>query len=229
MSIKVMAAAVATAAGLAVATCGPACAAPGGALAQLTGTQLLAALVPASDFPAGYTLDKSSTYDTGSHLLTAPAKYHLATMSCVSFGTHFGTKGFGETAIAADSFSSADFGRGFGQQVYQFRTAGAASAFFSGLRAIPRRCPQFVLTQPGVNAKVATVVASAAPIAGHRTFQVHETGTFLGVKIGLSFVFTVAGTDVFIAGNLGVHGAPPASPSPRTTMARLIKRVRSAD
>ena len=88
MSIRVMAAAVATAVGLGIATCGPAAGAAvagaavagadvaGAAVAgvapavQLTGVQLLSALLPAADFPSGYKLDKPSIYDSGAHLLT---------------------------------------------------------------------------------------------------------------------------------------------------------------
>ncbi len=49
-----------------------------------------------------------------------------------------------------------------------------------------------------------------------------------GFKLGLKLVFTLAGPDVFMTGNVGVFTAPPASPAPRTTMLRLIKRVRAA-
>jgi hypothetical protein len=235
MSIRITAAAVAIAAGLAIATCGPADAAASGHAApdaarpvQLTGVQLLAALLPASAFPPGYKLDKSDVYDSGAHLLTAPAKYHLATMSCTSFAKNFGSKGFGESAVADDDFATATFNRDLLQQVYQFRTSRAAAAFFAGLRAIARRCPQFLLTGSGPGTSVTTKVFDAAPIAGHRTFQVNMAGTATGIMIGLKLVFTVAGPDVFTTGNLGIATAPPTKPAPRTTMLRLINRVRAA-
>jgi hypothetical protein len=235
MSIRVMAAAVAAAAGLAIATCGPADAVTAGHAApaatravQLTGVQLRAALLPASAFPAGYKLDKSGVYDSGAHLLTVPAKYHLATMSCASFAKHFGFKGFGESAVAGDAFVTATFNREFGQQVYQFRTSRAAAAFFGGLRAIARRCPKFLLTESGLGASLTTKVFDASSIAGHRTFQANEAGTIMGFRLGLKLVFTLAGPDVFMTGNVGVFAAPPTSPAPRTTMLRLIKRVRAA-
>ncbi len=243
MSIRSMAAAAATAAGLAlgtaglaVGTAGPALAATGtGAVSavQLTGVQLLAALLPASAFPAGYTLEKSSVYDSGSRLLTAPAKYNLATVSCASFGRHFGQSGFGETAVASDFIikGGTTLGpvRGFGQLAYQFRTSRAATALFNGLRAIIRKCPQAALSGslPGSGVKLTTKIFDAAPIGGHRTFQVNETATFMGFSLGAKLVFTVAGQYVFLTGNIGILAAPPASPSPRTTMLRLINRVRA--
>jgi hypothetical protein len=251
MSIRIMAAAAAVAAGLAIATCGPAAdaavadtavagssvadAAAAGAAAipaaravQLTGLQLLAALLPASDFPAGYKLDKSGIYDSGARLLTAPAKYHLATQSCTSFANHFGQRGYGETAVASDDFAnSGPTIRDFGQEVYQFKSSRAATAIFNGLRAIVRRCPKFAFTGAGPDVKVTTKIFNAPAIGGHRTFQMNQTGTIQGFKFGLNLVFTVAGQDLFFTGNVGAMTTPPASPSPRTTMFRLINRVRA--
>lgn len=232
MSIRVMAAAVATAAGLALASGGLALsanAAPSSGV-QLTGTQLLSALLPASDFPAGYKLDKSAIYDSGSHLLTAPAKYHLATQSCASFAKSFGQRGFGETAVAADDYrvtSSSLATKLFGQQVYQFKTAVVAASFYSGLRAIMHRCPRFAVLGIPANAKVTTKIFDAPSIGGHKAFEVDLTGTISGFKIGLVLLFTAAGQDLFFTGNVGVLTAPPTTPSARTTMLRLIKRVSS--
>ena len=43
----------------------------------------------------------------------------------------------------------------------------------------------------------------------------------------VDMVFTVAGTDVFNTANLGIAAAPPSSPSARTSMLKLITRVRA--
>jgi hypothetical protein len=131
-----------------MATCGTAVAAasrPASPAVQLTGVQLLSALLPRSDFPAGFRLDKSNVFDSGRHLENSPARYHLSTMSCSSFSNNFGDTGFGETATAADDFNNSTYTRGYGQQVYQFKTRSAATAFFKGLRAISRRCRAFLL------------------------------------------------------------------------------------
>jgi hypothetical protein len=228
MSIRVMAAAVATAAGLVLAASGPAASAATTPSAQLTGTRLLAALLPASDFPPGYKLDKSGISDSGSRLLTAPAKDNLATMSCSSFYKNFGNRGFGETAFASDDFINGTSTRIFGQTVFQFKISGVATAFFTGLRAIFHRCPQFAFGQaPGSGVKVATKVFNVPAAGGHRTFEVTETGTVDKFTFGFGLVFTVAGQDVFLTGNIGITAAPATSPSPRLTMLRLINRVRA--
>jgi hypothetical protein len=224
MSIRATVVAVVTAAGLAL---GPATGASAAAArpVQLTGVQLLAALVPASAFPAGYKPSPDGRFDSGKHLETGPAKYHLSTMSCTSFGNHFGEAGFGETATAADGFEQANDMRGYGQQVYQFKTSSAAASFFNGLRAIARRCPAFAFS--GNPIPVKTQVFGTAAIGGYRTFQVNQSGTLIGSKLAINFVFTQAGSDVFLVAVIGITVSPPASPSARTVMLKLIKRVRA--
>jgi hypothetical protein len=227
MTIRAAVAAVATTAvlgtGLAL---GPAAvASPASArTVQLTGAQLLSALLPASAFPAGYKPSPGGSHSSGKRLETGPAKYRLSAMSCTSFGNNFGSKGFGETATAGDGFEQPADIRGYGQQVYQFRTSGAAVSFFNGLRAVAHRCPAFVLSGAGFRAT--TRVFGTAPIAGGRTFQADESGT-AGAKLTVDLVFTVTGTDVFFDGAIGLGVAPPASPSVRTVMLKLIKRVRA--
>jgi hypothetical protein len=233
MSIRVIAAAVVTAGAMVAATCGTAAAAtyraasPAVQLAsiQLTGVQLLSALLPRSDFPAGFKLDKSGVFDSGGHLENSPARFHLSTMSCKSFANNFGNTGFGESATAADDFVNGSFTQIFGQQVYQFKTSSAATAFFKGLRAISRRCVAFLLS--GVGSGVSAHAFDAARILGHPTFDVNESGSVQGVRIALGMVFTVAGTDLYFTIKFGITVAPPGSPSGRTTITRLIRRVQA--
>jgi hypothetical protein len=230
MSIRAMAAAVITATAMVMAMCGTAVAATSRAASpavqlttvQLTGVQLLAALLPAADFPAGYKLDKSDVYDSGRHLENSPAQYHLSTMSCSSFTYNFGGTGFGETATAGDDFEKNNYTTVYLQQVYQFKTGRTAASFFRGMFAIAHRCRSFVLS--GVSG-ILTHVFDASPVGGHRTFQVNQSGTLQGILVGVDSVITVAGTDVFYVGSLGVGFAPPSNPSGRTTMLRLIRRV----
>jgi hypothetical protein len=227
MSIRMMAAAVTAAAAMVMAMCGTAVAATSRAArpaVQLTGVRLRAALLPRSDFPAGYIFQKSGVYDSGRHLEKASAKYHLATMSCTSFAKNFGESGFGETATASDIFENSPHDTGaFLQTVYQFKAPKTATSFFGGLFAIAVRCEAFLFpaTSDGK-----TEAFMAPPVGGHRTFQVDQTGFFLvNVMTEIDSVVTVAGTDVFVTSNLGANVAPPGSPSARTSMLRLIKRV----
>ena len=140
----------------------------------------------------------------------------------------FGQRGFGETAVAADAFingGSALKAKLFGQQVYQFKTSRVAAGFYSALRAIVHRCPRFAFIGIPASAKVTTKIFDGPSIGGHKTFEIDQSGTISGFKLGFKLVFTVAGQDLFFTGNIGVLTAPPTSPSPRTTMLRLINRV----
>jgi hypothetical protein len=227
MSIRLVAAAVGAAAAMVIATGGTAVAATSRAASpavQITGAQLLSALLPQSDFPPGFKLDKSGVFDSGRQLEKSPARYNLYTMKCSSFPGDFGGTGFGETATAADDFADNAGTSLYLQQVYQFKTRSSAASFFNGLRALSHRCRAFLLD--GVNG-VVTRAFDARRIGGHPTFQVNQSGSGLGFLIALNTVFTVAGPDVFFTANAGVSVAPPSSPSARTSMLRLIKRVQA--
>jgi hypothetical protein len=97
------------------------------------------------------------------------ARYNLATQSCTSFADHFGQRGFGETAVASDDFVNTGPTRDFGQEVYQFKTSGAATAIFNSLRAIAHKCPQFAFAGGGSGVKITTKVFNAPPsaVTGH--------------------------------------------------------------
>jgi hypothetical protein len=237
ISPAVVIAGVVTAAGLTLATGGPAVAATAARASagsvQLTGTQLLSALLPASSFPAGYKLDKSNNYDSGKSLENSAAKYHVSTMSCSSFSNQFGKKGFGETAVAGSAYGAGSLGtsissvtsKTYGQQAYQFKTSSAAVSFYQGTRGVFNRCLGAALGEPSSDGHITVRVSSAASIGGHQTFQVTISGTASGLKLGESIAITQAGKDVFFAGAVGINTAVPASPSFRTVMLKLINRV----
>src|SRR5579859_4254398 len=67
---------------------------------QVTGTQLAAALVPASMFPRGYQLARNVAHDSGNRLEGGTAAYDPETMSCAEYYHANGRAGFGETAFA---------------------------------------------------------------------------------------------------------------------------------
>jgi hypothetical protein len=173
---------------------------------QVTGHQLEAALLPASDFPVGY--QASGESDTGSRLETSPAKYNLPTMSCATWEQEFGLTGFGETAAASDSIDPPSRGAtrdaGYAQLVYQFRTAGVASTFFRGTRAV-----------------------AAAPVGGHAAFWIDETVSASGYTVQGHALLTDVGTDVYGIESLGIGIAPPASPAPASLTLKLIARVQA--
>ncbi len=73
---------------------------------QLTGRQLAAALVPGSAFPRGYRYDSSTSFNSGNRLESGPGRYRLASVSCAVFSDNFGRSGFGETAVAGNSYET---------------------------------------------------------------------------------------------------------------------------
>jgi hypothetical protein len=186
---------------------------------QLTGTQLAAALLPATDFPVVFA-PPGPPSDSGSQLENSPARYHLATMSCDSITLRFGREGFGETAVAATGYYA--FGASstqYTQDVYQFRTAGPASSFFRGLRAIWSRCPAFTFPTGSPRTRVST----ALPADGYAAFQDRGTGMLEGSKVNVDLLSVIAGPDVLTI--LSITGVPSADPASRPLMDTLIARV----
>ena len=105
--------------------------------------------MPGSAFPRGYRYDSSTSFNSGNRLETGPVKYRLASVSCAVFSNDFGRSGFGETAVAGNSYGTlvdnytARSGGAYDQTVYQFISMTAARSFWRGLRSLLVRCPGF--------------------------------------------------------------------------------------
>jgi hypothetical protein len=96
---------------------------------QLTGTQLASALLPASYFPAGCKVVKSTVFNSGPRLEHGPAKYHLATFSCKNYLVNgLPETGFGETSSAGDAVNKGS--QAYQQGAWQFASASQAASFF---------------------------------------------------------------------------------------------------
>jgi hypothetical protein len=193
---------------------------------QLTGTQLATVLLPQSYFPAGFTLSASSAVSTGNSLSSAPAQYDLASVSCSDFVNHLGTTGFGETAMAANSFVGQ--AQAFDQVVYQFGSASAASSFVAGVKAVAARCQSFTAKDNGANGTFTLRAADAAPVGGHPSLEVVQSGTISGSSLTLDTLFTVSGNDVFASAAVGLGTAPPAGVAKQTIVYNLMKRQAAA-
>lgn len=196
---------------------------------QLTGSQLAAALLPAGTFPRGYRYDESTSHESGKRLETGKAKYHLASISCSTLSNVYGESGFGETAVATNSYSTlvdnltATSGAAFAQTVYQFASANAARSFWLGIRSVVVRCPGFGLATHLGHSTERIVTVS---IRGTRAFQADFSASLppLGT-IGLQSLVVVRGQDVIEIDAMGLGRAVPASPSLRTLMTRLLARI----
>jgi hypothetical protein len=193
---------------------------------QLTGTQLNLVLLPQSDFPAGFTLSSSTAVNSGGTLTSSPAKYDLATISCATFLQHLGSTGFGETAMAANSFSAQS--QAYDQVVYQFGSAGAASDFVAGIQALAGRCHSFPLTSNGATGTFSLSAADGAPVGGHPSVELRQTGKIGGSSIALTMQLSASGVDVFAGATAGVGASEPTGLATSTIVYTLMKRQPAA-
>ena len=193
---------------------------------QFTGSQLAADLVPAGNFPSGYRYAKSASYNSGNQLETGQATYHLASVSCTTFGNHYAYSGFGETAVATNLYRTQAYDyTAFGQTVYQFANASAARSFWLGSRSVTVRCPGFG------SAAVAgythgTEQILGVYIRGTHAFQADFSGSLSQVgSVRLQTLVVLRGQDVIEIDVQAFGRAVPGSPSLRTLMTRLLARV----
>jgi hypothetical protein len=197
------------------------------AAGQLTGTQLEPVLLPESDFPAGFATPSTGPVSSGGSLTAGPASYDLATVSCATFTQHFGTTGFGETAMV--SGSAADVGQAYDQFIYQFATASQAAAFVSGVQSLAGRCGSFTATANGESGTFSLRAAAGAAVGGHPSVELLQAGTLGGSKLVLNTLLCASGVDVFAAADVGVgRNAPPVQLAKETIVYRLMQRQAAA-
>jgi hypothetical protein len=193
---------------------------------QLTGMQLLQVLLPQGDFPPGFTLAQSSAVSSGAALSSAPAQFNLATVSCADFVNHLGNTGFGETAMAADSYTGQ--AQAFDQVVYQFPSDAAATAFVTGVRTLAGRCHSFTAKDNGATGTFTLTAAQAATVGGHPSLELTQSGTIGGSSLTLDTLFAASGVDVFAGSAVGLGTSAPASLAKETIVYDLMKRQAAA-
>lgn len=193
---------------------------------QLTGTDLESVLLPASFFPAGFTVPSSGPVTSGSSLMPAAATSNLATMACATFVERLGSTGFGETALAAVSLSGS--AQEYGELVYQFGSPPAATAFAAGIKALAGRCGSFTITSSGQSGTYSLKAADGPALAGHPTLTLGESGSTAGTRLVISTLFSVSGVDVFASSAVGINVGAPAVPAAPTIVYNLMKRQAAA-
>jgi hypothetical protein len=196
------------------------------AAGQLTGTQLQSVLLPASDFPAGFTASSSGPVTSGGSLTSGAAQYPLATVSCSDFVQHLGSTGFGETAMAADSVVGTN--QAFDQVIYQFASASAASAFVAGIPSLAGRCASFTAPASTGTATFSLKATPGDPVAGLPTVELLQTGTVSGSAVTLDTLFSASGVDVFGASGVGLGAGAPTVPAKPAIIYNLMKRQAAA-
>jgi hypothetical protein len=193
---------------------------------QLTGSQLQTVLLPQSYFPAGFALSSSSAVSSGGSLSSSPAQYDLATISCAAFINHLGNTGFGETAMASNSFVGTQ--QAFDQVVYQFGSAAAAADFVAGVRSLAARCHAFTATDNGTTGHFSLSAAAGPAVGGHPSLRLVQTGTINGSSLVLDTLLSASGVDVFTGAAVGLGTSTPASPAKETIVYNLMKRQAAA-
>jgi hypothetical protein len=196
------------------------------AAGQLTGTDLASVLLPASFFPAGFTAPSSGPVTSGSALISAAATNNLATMGCAPFVERLGSTGFGETALAAVSLSGS--AQDFGELVYQFAAPSAATAFLAGITSLAGRCGSFTVTSSGQTGTYSLRAAAGAPLAGHPTLTLDESGSTAGTRLVIRTLLCASGVDVFATSAVGINAGAPAVPAAATIVYNLMKRQAAA-
>lgn len=189
---------------------------------QLTGTQLQQVLLPQSAFPAGFGLSSSSAVNSGDTLGSSPAQYDLASVSCAGFVNHLGNTGFGETAMAANSYVGSM--QAFDQVVYQFGGAAAASAFLDGIQSVANRCASFAATDNGATGTFSLRASAGPAVGGHPSLELVQTGTIGGSSLTLDTLFSASGVDVFAGAAAGLGAATPAGLAKQTIVYDLMRR-----
>jgi len=193
---------------------------------QLTGSQLQTVLLPQSYFPSGFALSPSSAVSSGASLSSSPAQYDLATISCATFVNHLGNTGFGETAMASNSFVGSQ--QAFDQVVYQFGSSAAASGFVAGVKSLAGRCGSFSATDNGATGHFSLSATPGPAVGGHPSLRLVQSGTISGSSLTLDTLFTASGVDVFAGAAVGLGTAAPASPAKETIVYNLMKRQAAA-
>lgn len=200
---------------------------------QLTGTVLASALLPLSDFPAGYEIDTQDTSDSGPTLLPGSPSPASSLHNCQQMVHDVLLSAAGTTAFAADvlydtsiDHPSSYHQRRYVQNVYQFAAASGSTGYFDQVRSVFSRCTSQTTIHGTTKSVIKQTVRAASPVAGHQTVLVRQTGTVNGVNVDAVLLVTIVRTDVYKVGAT-VFGVPlTAQPSSLAALtAKLIGRV----
>jgi PknH-like extracellular domain len=232
MSFRVKASTIAFTAAAACLLLAPTAMASSRAPVQVTGKQLKSALLPTSDFLAGYTA--AGEHDSGGALRHGSV-YKLPSVSCKVFWLSLGladiAPGFGQTAYAGNIVSGGSASVPYQvlqQSVDQFASTKTASSFFSQLSAKFRSCPSLSESDTkGGTLRFTVHSRSAQHVGGHQALQVVEhsaDSTVPGVSTTSDLLWTIDGTDIYMLSSELVNANSP-QPSLSSLTLKLIARV----
>jgi len=197
---------------------------------QVTGKQLKSALLPASDFVAGYVT--SNVTDSGGSLEHFTL-FKVRSISCSNFWAEIGnSQGFGETAFAAALVGTesitAPVLESFTESVYQFANTHAAASFYGQVNAKYRSCKSASESNgQGSTARLKVHSQSKQRVGGHEALRliVYVTVSNVpGPALPEYVLWTIDGTDVYLISTELVNTKSP-QPTQSSLTLKLIARV----
>jgi hypothetical protein len=227
-----------TAGALALFGAGPVSALTPGA-AQVSGTVLQNALLPAGDFGSGFIPVATGAPSSGSRVLPPGPGINPAILDCADFESVVYLEAFGQTAGALASFTNPGWQTGNpdvwdGQEVvYQFATAQAAGRFYQRAYAKYEACQPLTVPQPsdtslgGGELDLSTMSIAKTTVDGYAAFQQVQFAArseSTGDTFFRNTLTVVAGTDVY---QFLDYSGTDDEPSP-ALMTLLIKDVQHA-
>jgi PknH-like extracellular domain len=230
MSLRARASAIVLTAAAACTLLTPAALASSHGPVQVTGKQLMSALLPASDFVAGYSVVNEE--DSGGSLEHGQL-FSVPSMSCKAFWIEIGiVRGFGETAFASDLVGtksvSASVLEVFGQSVYQFPSTHAASSYFGQLNTKYQSCRSLSVSDTKGGTLHWTVRSvSKQHVGGHQALQLVENesdSAVPGPPLTIDVLWTMDGTDVYMISTT-LLTTTSSKPTQSSLTLKLIARV----
>jgi RecA/RadA recombinase len=205
---------------------------------QLTGVQLVSALVPVTELPADYTDWQAN--NSGATLSTAQPTVQFADMTCTQLfgggytdGAVVSPSGLGASAAAGAvaiknaALAGSDSEYEINQQIIQFPTATAASTYFHDIRTVLATCDDWSTGKPvGASVDVAPVDGHPAISGRHAPPIANPGGGNNPIETDLTF-FTLDGPDVYLIGYGQIAGQDPSSgmPGNQTTLSLVTKLI----
>jgi hypothetical protein len=197
---------------------------------QVTGKQLKSALLPASDFLAGYSVGSE---DDSGRRLEHGTSFKLTSLSCNNFWLVIGVVGgFGDTAFASDlvdtKSTSVTVFETFSQAVYQFPSTHAAASFYSQLNAKYRSC-RTVTSSDGKGGSLRRTVHSQSKerVGGHQAVRLVESlsdSKVAGPALDTYVLWTIDGADVYMISTTPLSVSTP-QPAQSSLTLKLVTRV----
>jgi hypothetical protein len=198
---------------------------------QLSSVELNVALLPVSDFPAGYAAGTQGSPNSASLLLSGtPSPAPGKSRGCQQSITDAITSPSGLTAVASEAlYSTAGHPSKhrqvlLSQGVFQFGSPSLAAAYIESLRAVFTRCP--TSTTAG-GAEYKNTALPAPTVAGQQALLLRQVSTPNSVPAVTEVALcTLDGADVYLVSVDSVGVPVPAQVSLPDLTAKLITRVK---